>query len=94
MVIVDVHHALHLKPAPETPDAPLPEPVEIRQVLFQNRDEYVETPVYQREELKAGQKLQGPCILEQMDTTLVVPQEWTIHVDGYGNLKIRDTEVK
>ena len=63
-------------------------------MLFQNRDEYVETPVYQREELKAGQKLQGPCILEQMDTTIVVPAEWTIYVDGYHNLKIRDTEVK
>ena len=83
-----------LKPAPETPDAPLPEPIEIRQVLFQYRDEYVATPVYQREALKPGQKVQGPCILEQMDTTIVVPAEWTIYVDGYHNLKIRDTEVK
>ena len=52
------------------------------------------TPVYQREALKPGQKVQGPCILEQMDTTIVVPAEWTIYVDGYHNLKIRDTEVK
>ena len=25
-------------------------------------------------------------------STLVVPAGWTIHVDGYGNLKIRDEE--
>ena len=27
---------------------------------------------------------------KQMDTTLVVPEGWTIHVDGYHNLKIKD----
>ena len=32
----------------------------------------------------------SPCICEQMDTTLVVPEGWTIHVDGYHNLKIKD----
>ncbi len=73
-----------------TPDAPLPEPMEIRRVLFQNHEDYVDTPVYSRNDLKPGQVLAGPCILEQMDTTIVVPTEWTIHVDGYENLLISD----
>ena len=83
-----------LQAEPVESDVPLPEPLEIRKVLFQNGEEYVRTPVYCREALKPGQVMEGPCILEQMDTTIVVPVEWTIHVDGYHNLVIRDAEVK
>lgn len=72
------------------PDAPIPAPIEIRNVLFQGKDAYIETPVYHRDSFIPGQSIPGPCIVEQMDTTLVVPSEWTIHVDGYGNLKIND----
>ena len=75
-------------------EAPIPEPIEVRQVLFQNSDEYVETPVYLRDKFVPGQSIPGPCICEQMDTTLVVPKGWVIHVDGYHNLKIHDEEAK
>lgn len=83
-----------LKASELHPEAPIPTPIEVRQVLFQNSDEYIETPVYLREEFVPGQAIPGPCICEQMDTTLVVPKGWTIHVDGYHNLKIRDEEEK
>ena len=76
------------------PEAALPAPVETRQVLFQNSDYYVATPVYLRDDLVPGQSIPGPCICEQMDTTLVVPKGWVIHVDGYRNLKIHDEEAK
>lgn len=75
-----------------SPDTPLPKPIEIRNVLFQNEKEYIKTPVYNRFDLLPGQSLAGPCICEQMDTTLVVPQRWKIIVDGYGNLVIRYVE--
>ena len=83
-----------LKASELHPETPIPAPIEVRQVLFQNSDEYIETPVYLREEFVPGQAIPGPCICEQMDTTLVVPKGWTIHVDGYHNLKIRDEEEK
>ena len=83
-----------LKAAELHPEAPIPEPIEVRQVLFQNSDEYVETPVYLRDKFVPGQSIPGPCICEQMDTTLVVPKGWVIHVDGYHNLKIHDEEAK
>lgn len=73
---------------PLCPAAPAPVPLETRSVLFQGESEYRPTPVYQRESFIPGQSIAGPCICEQMDTTLVVPKNWTIHVDGYGNLKI------
>lgn len=75
------------------PEAPIPAPIEKRNVLFQGCEDYVDTPVYMREAFVPGQSISGPCICEQMDTTLVVPQGWTIYVDGYRNLKIKD-EVK
>ena len=83
-----------LKAAELHPEAPIPAPIEVRQVLFQNSDEYVETPVYVRDKFVPGQSIPGPCICEQMDTTLVVPKGWVIHVDGYHNLKIHDEEAK
>ena len=83
-----------LKPDPLQPEAPLSQPIEVRQVLFQGQEDYMATPVYQRDSFVPGQSIPGPCICEQMDTTLVVPKGWTIHVDGYHNLKIHDDEVK
>ncbi len=77
---------------PLRPEADLPEPIGTRQVLFQGQDYYVRTPIYNREDFVPGQAIPGPCICEQMDTTLVVPAGWTIHVDGYYNLKIHDEE--
>lgn len=73
---------------PLCPAAPAPVPLETRSVLFQGESEYRPTPVYRRESFIPGQSIAGPCICEQMDTTLVVPESWIIHVDGYGNLKI------
>lgn len=79
-----------LQAEPSHGDTPLPKPVEVRRVLFQNNTDYVETNVYMREDLTPGQILRGPCIFEQMDATLVVPDGWTVRVDGYRNLLIRD----
>lgn len=83
-----------LTATPLRPEVPLPQPTETRSVLFQGCEEYVNTPVYLRDAFVPGQVIPGPCVCEQMDTTLVVPAGWTIHVDGYHNLKIQDDEVK
>jgi len=46
----------------------------------------VETPVYQREALPLGAKIDGPAILEQRDTTLVVEPNDSLEIDGFGNI--------
>lgn len=83
-----------LKAEPVEDHPQLPEPFEIRKVLFQNAETYVDTPVYHRFDFVPGQAVKGPCICEQMDSTLVVPANWTVHVDGYQNILITDDEVK
>ena len=66
-----------LKPEELHPEAPIPAPIEVRKVLFQGKTEYVDAPVYKRDDFVPGQTIPGPCICEQMDTTLVVPFMWT-----------------
>ena len=44
------------------------------------------TTLYDRDRLEAGNRLAGPALLLQLDTTIVVPPGWDGEVDPYGNL--------
>ena len=50
------------------------------------RDGELDTPLYQRELLAAGNRIAGPALVVQLDTTTVVPPGWQGEVDAYGNL--------
>ncbi|MFO1029258.1 MAG: hypothetical protein U1E70_29145, partial [Acetobacteraceae bacterium] len=43
-------------------------------------------PVYDRIKLKAGNRLRGPAIVEQMDATTIVLPGWTARVEPFRNL--------
>lgn len=47
---------------------------------------YRECPVYQREKFGVSPRMDGPCIIEQMDSTTVIPPDAWFEVDVYGNL--------
>ncbi|HEU0021661.1 MAG TPA: hydantoinase/oxoprolinase family protein [Dehalococcoidia bacterium] len=42
--------------------------------------------LYDRDKLRSGNRVQGPALLLQLDTTIVVPPGWGGAVDPYGNL--------
>ncbi len=44
------------------------------------------TPFYRRESLESGALVEGPALVVQTDTTIVVPPGWGGPVDQYGNL--------
>ncbi len=44
----------------------------------------VETPVHARERMAAGAELDGPAIIESLDSTIVVPPGWTARMDERG----------
>ena len=46
----------------------------------------IATRLYDREKLHAGDRVYGPAIVLQMDTTTVISPDWTGTVDDYGNL--------
>jgi N-methylhydantoinase A len=48
----------------------------------------VDVPVYQRERLRAGDRLTGPAIIEQYDSTTVVCPGQAAAVDRFGNLVV------
>lgn len=50
---------------------------------------FVETQIYERDRLPAGAVFEGPAIIEQPDTTTVVPPRTHLRVDDYGNLIIK-----
>ena len=49
----------------------------------------VPTRFYAREELKAGNRIEGPAVLNQYDSTTVVPPGFTAEIDRFGNIVIR-----
>ncbi len=49
-------------------------------------DGWVDTHVYDRERLGAGDELSGPAILEQYDSTIVVPPGFRLRCDASGNV--------
>ncbi|MFS8055409.1 hydantoinase/oxoprolinase family protein [Rhizobium sp. BR 317] len=50
------------------------------------------TAVYHRSDLRAGHRLTGPAIIAQDDTTTVVPPDFAVDVDRFGNLVITRVE--
>jgi N-methylhydantoinase A len=50
---------------------------------------YVPTTLYERTRLPLGARLAGPAIVEQDDTTTVIPPGVTAVVDEVGNLRLR-----
>lgn len=67
-------------------------PKEIRRVFFERSGGFVDTPVFKRADLPVGTTLNGPAIVEQLDTTTVIPTNVKARVDEYLNL-ILDIEV-
>jgi N-methylhydantoinase A len=41
-------------------------------------------PVFDRNALAAGQRVEGPAIIEERETTTVIPPGWTATVDKIG----------
>lgn len=73
--------------AADTRAAPLA-PVATRRVFFENVGGFVDAPVYQRSDLRDGDRFDGPAIVEQMDATTVLPPGAVAEADRLGNLRV------
>lgn len=49
-------------------------------------DSWIETPIYNRTNLQSNQLISGPAIIEEYGSTIVVPINWSVTRDDYGNL--------
>jgi N-methylhydantoinase A/oxoprolinase/acetone carboxylase beta subunit len=57
-----------------------------RRAWFPETGGWTDTPVYDRYRLAAGRTLQGPAIVEERESTTVLPPGVEATVDAYGNL--------
>jgi len=73
------HPRYHLRPPSESEDALKGK----RAVLW--LDGKTLTEIYEFEKLKPGCIVEGPAILESIDTTYVIPERWIFKMDEYGN---------
>jgi N-methylhydantoinase A len=64
-----------------------PEPAATREVWFKGKP--CTARVYERTDLKAGAEFEGPAIVEQVDSTVVVPPGSVATVDTYLNIVIK-----
>jgi N-methylhydantoinase A len=68
------------------PGGDMPEAAETRTVYFGG--EAVDTPVYAREDLPAGVSFEGPAVIDQLDTTTLVPPGVRAEVDEWLNIRM------
>ena len=60
-----------------------------RPVYFaQPKRGFHESPVYDRYKLEPGARFDGPAIIEEQETTIVVPPDCEVRIDGYANVII------
>lgn len=50
---------------------------------------WIDTPIYQRDDLPLGATFVGPAIVEQLDATTVIEPDNRVEIDRFGNLLIR-----
>ena len=60
-----------------------------RRVYFAEVCDAVECRIYNREALQAGNQILGPAVVEEYDSTTVIPPDFEARVDAQGNLVLR-----
>ncbi|MCH2623487.1 MAG: hydantoinase/oxoprolinase family protein, partial [Acidimicrobiales bacterium] len=71
---------------PNPPSTDDPAPSGSRRIVFDRGALPVETPVYRRELLPMGIRLEGPVIVEERETTSVIRPGWSMEVADDGSL--------
>jgi N-methylhydantoinase A len=66
--------------APTTPQS--------QREVFYGGSGFVQSAIYWRETLTRDQRITGPAIIEQADSTTVIPPGWDAVMDDAGNLRV------
>jgi N-methylhydantoinase A len=66
-----------------------PEPTGTRKVVFQRGEDAVEAPVFARDDLPAGASFEGPALIDQLDSTVLVPRGVKVEVDEWLNIRMQ-----
>ena len=72
-----------------TPTGGEPEPTGTREVVFDRGEDAVEAPVFARDDLPAGASFEGPALIDQLDSTVLVPPGVKVEVDEWLNIRMQ-----
>jgi N-methylhydantoinase A len=61
---------------------------ESRDVYFEETGGFVRTPIYYRPDIPIQAEIYGPAVVEELDSTILIPPGFHAKVDEYGNLII------
>ena len=79
--------ALHAQPAGDATPAAAAR-VAPRAIFWPELDRLIDTPIYRAAQLRAGNVIEGPAVIEPTVTTIVVRPGQRARLDGYGNIII------
>lgn len=61
---------------------------EYRNVYFEETGGFINTPIYHRPSVPVGSIISGPAVVEQLDSTVIIPPDFVAEVDNYKNIII------
>jgi N-methylhydantoinase A len=65
-----------------------PSPAGRRPVYFPECEGFAETPIFDRYQLFAGAQVEGPAVVEERESTTILPPGTTAQVDAHGTLAV------
>lgn len=86
--------AIGTTPKPSFPKIPVegnakPTPKGMREVWYDGQSQAMSTNLYDREALAAGASINGPAIIDQIDSTTVIPPDASAYIDAWLNIQIK-----
>lgn len=66
-----------------------PQPRSTRAVRMWNRPEFIDIPIYMREDFFTGNTVTGPAIVDEMSSSTIIPEDWIAHVEENGTITLR-----
>ena len=85
LAIIAARPPTPLEPASRSADS---DAKALRRPVWFRATGFVDTPLYQRGDLAPGDRIEGPAIVEQMDSTTVIPPEWRAIVAEEGSIRM------
>ncbi|MGA0294405.1 MAG: hydantoinase/oxoprolinase family protein [bacterium] len=71
-----------------------PEPIGLREVFDTNLERVEQAKVYNRSDLCAGQSIHGLCVIQEPETTVIVPQGFIGWMNPLGHIILEDQNKK
>ena len=78
----------YIRPTADADPDSSPAQIGHRDVWLREAGVFISCPLYDRDRLLAGNRIEGPAIVEQMDATTLIVPDATATVDPYLNLRL------